>query len=49
MLDKPATEREADKAIAHLKRAIDAAENSNQYGEDAVVEAAMAIGFKRDA
>jgi len=43
-----ATEQEADRAIAFLKRAIDAAENSNQAGENAVVEAAEAIGFRRD-
>lgn len=49
MVNPPATEQEADKAIAYLKRAIDAAENSNQHGEDAVVKAAMAIGFKRVA
>lgn len=41
-----ATERQAERAIAVLKRAIDAAENSNQAGEDAVVKAAIAIGFK---
>lgn len=32
-----ATEQQAEKAIAMLKRAIDAAENSNQAGENAVV------------
>lgn len=35
-----ATEAQAEKAIAVLKRAIDAAENSNQAGEDFVVAAA---------
>lgn len=35
-----ATEAQADKAIAILKRAIDAAENSNQAGENFVVSAA---------
>lgn len=43
-----ATEQEAERAIAHLKRAIEAAENSNQAGENAVVRAAEAIGFRRD-
>lgn len=43
-----ATEDEAERAIACLKRAIDAAENSNQAGENAVVRAAEAIGFRRD-
>lgn len=41
-----ATEQQAERAIAVLKRAIDAAENSNQAGENAVVKAAMAIGFQ---
>lgn len=38
-----ATEAEADAAIAILERAIDAARNSNQAGENAVVRAAKAI------
>lgn len=44
-LNRNATEAEADRAIAYLERAIDAAQNSNQAGENAVVKAAMAIGF----
>jgi hypothetical protein len=44
-----ATEDEAGRAIAHLKKAIEAADNSNQAGENAVVRAAEAIGFRRDA
>lgn len=36
----PATEAQAERAIAVLKRAIDAAENSNQAGENFVVAAA---------
>lgn len=35
-----ATEAQADRAIRILKRAIDAAENSNQAGENFVVGAA---------
>lgn len=35
-----ATEAQAERAIAILKRAIDAAENSNQAGENFVVAAA---------
>lgn len=35
-----ATEAQAERAIATLKRAIDAAENSNQAGENFVVAAA---------
>lgn len=35
-----ATEAQAEKAIATLKRAIDAAQNSNQAGENFVVAAA---------
>lgn len=35
-----ATEAQAERAIATLKRAIDAAENSNQAGENFVVGAA---------
>jgi hypothetical protein len=31
-----------------LEAAIRAAEHGNQNGEDLVVQAAMAIGFKRD-
>lgn len=38
-----ATEAEADKAIEVLERAIEAARNSNQAGENAVVRAARAI------
>lgn len=38
-----ATEFEADAAIAILERAINAARNSNQAGENAVVRAAAAI------
>lgn len=38
-----ATEQEAEAAIKILKRAIDAAENSNQAGENAVLRAAKAI------
>lgn len=37
-----ATEAQADAAIAVLRRAIDAAENSNQAGENAVVMMAAA-------
>lgn len=37
-----ATEAEAERAIAALKLMIEAAENSNQAGEDAVVVAAAA-------
>lgn len=37
-----ATEAQAEKAIAVLKRAIDAAENGNQTGENFVVAAAAA-------
>ena len=37
------TEAQAEKAIGVLKRAIDAAENSNQAGENAVVKAAAII------
>lgn len=43
-----ATEEQAERAIVHLRRAIEAAENSNQAGENAVVRAAEAIGFRRD-
>jgi hypothetical protein len=35
-----ATEAQAERAVAVLKRAIEAAENSNQAGEDFVVAAA---------
>ena len=35
-----ASEQQAERAVALLKRMIDAAENSNQAGEDAVVAAA---------
>lgn len=45
--DRQATEAEADSAIKCLRRAIDAAENSNQAGENAVVKAASAIGWRR--
>jgi hypothetical protein len=44
-----ATEHQAERAITYLKKAIDAAENSNQAGENAVVRAAEAIGFDRYA
>lgn len=37
-----ATEAQAERGIAVLKRMIEAAENSNQAGEDAVVAAAAA-------
>lgn len=37
------TEAQAEKAIGVLKRAIDAAENSNQAGENAVVKAAAIL------
>src|SRR3546814_15719848 len=40
LLMEQATEAQAEKAIAVLKRAIDAAENSNQAGENFVVGAA---------
>lgn len=42
-----ATEQQAERAISFLKRAIEAAQNSNQRGEDSVVKAAEAIGFRR--
>jgi hypothetical protein len=42
-----ATERDADSAVAWLRKAIDAAEASNQAGENAVVKAALAIGWKK--
>lgn len=38
-----ATEQQADEAIVRLGRAIDAARNSNQAGENAVVRAARAL------
>lgn len=38
-----ATEADAEWAIAALRRAIEAAENSNQAGENAVVRAARAL------
>ena len=40
---KDATEQEAEAAIIILKRMIDAAENSNQSGENAVVRAVRAF------
>lgn len=45
---RPASESEAARAIKLLEAAIRAAEHGNQNGEDLVVQAAMAIGFKRD-
>ena len=40
---KDATEQDAEAAIVILKRMIDAAENSNQAGENAVVKAVRAF------
>lgn len=42
-----ATEAQAERAIAILKRAIDAAENSNQAGENFVVAAAAGPALLR--
>lgn len=44
--ERNATEAEADAAILILERAINAARNSNQAGENAVVRAANAISAK---
>lgn len=41
-----ASEAEAEAAIKHLELAIEAARNSNQAGENAVVRAASAIGWR---
>lgn len=42
-----ASEEDAEAAIQHLLKAIDAARNSNQAGENAVVKAAAAIGWRK--
>lgn len=46
--ERDATEAEADAAIVVLERAIEAARNSNQAGENAVVRAAAAISRRAE-